>query len=172
MKWITCFIAIATATCQAERCNSFFVRRNVQTVVTHQAIPAIAHPQVVYSVAPQLQLQAQQTYQMKHDTEFQQFLQMYRQFQAYRQGLKDAGPPEEPRSLVSQKCGQCHGSQLSSPKGETFIDPSLGIAAGTITESLRQIRDNAMPPDATLTNEEKAQLMDELLNFQTRENEE
>lgn len=146
------------------QCHSFFVRSPVvkKVVVQEQQVLAVKVP-VYYGVGSSLQYQALQ--QRTEDLAgFQEFLTAWQQFKNQQQPSAASS-----NSIVAEKCGKCHGTQLSSPKGGVFLSLSGGLTPDLITKSLRMVRDDKMPPGNPLTASEKAQLMEELLNNERKD---
>lgn len=75
-------------------------------------------------------------------------------------------------SILTQKCASCHGAELTAPAGGLFIHDGAKLSAANITKVLRWARDpgdNTIPEKmrslmGSLTNEEKALLMDAMLD--------
>lgn len=170
----TIVVLLTANSLHAGNCNSFFRAQRVvavkQTYAHSYVAPVVAVKQpIYYGVGDYSQYQAIQTVKLRNDPGFQEFLQVlgqYREYQAYKIGLAQAKAQEQ-TSLIVQKCGSCHGTQLATPKGETFV-PSTDIPAETITKALRMIRDDKMPPEKPLTGQEKAEIMEELLSGETK----
>lgn len=103
----------------------------------------------------------------------QQAQQITARAQITRQPIATAPQPAEqlPRpspaggSLIAQKCGQCHGQQLSEPKGKLFLDSGLKLDCEAVLASIRAIKSDRMPQGEKLTPDEKGRLLDELLEL-------
>ena len=149
-RWLVALVAVLIpATAIAGNCNQFF-RSGVHYAPVRYVSPI--KQQVFYSVGQQTQDSAL----------------ISKLVEAYKRGLSDGHDlantqaVSASQTMIKKKCGKCHGGSLASPKGETFI-LSEGNSALTITAALRQIRDDKMPPGKPLSNEEKASIMQELL---------
>lgn len=66
-------------------------------------------------------------------------------------------------SIIETKCAKCHGAKLASPKNELFITKDMD--AETRLKALKAVRDDKMPKNHPLTDEEKALFMEEILNY-------
>lgn len=173
------FLAVAAA--EAGHCKQFFVKKQVvakQVVVKQQVIQehvvapiyAVKVP-VYYGVGANLQYQALGA-KAQANEDLHDFFQAYQSWKEQQRRDFDSEPqrPEPPQlSILAQKCAACHGTQLSQPKGGLFLDARDGIPADLITAALRQVRDDKMPPDKPLNADEKAELMQELLQAERRE---
>lgn len=77
-------------------------------------------------------------------------------------------PPAAPlpaQTLLAQKCGSCHGTQLATPKKGLYIDGTQKLECETILASVKAVRSGAMPKGETLSAEDKEALVTELLNL-------
>lgn len=120
---------------------------------------------VFYGVGASLQYEAIAAKAVEA-SDFQEFLQAYN---AYRASKAQQVKKPADTSIVATKCASCHGTDLTSPKGDLYLDLSAGVSADHITNALRKVRDNKMPPGKPLTDAEKAQLMQELLEHERKE---
>lgn len=70
--------------------------------------------------------------------------------------------------LLKAKCAQCHGQELTQPKGGLFLDSGLGLDAKTALRAVSVVNGRNVPSSMTgviegLTPEEKQGLVDEIL---------
>lgn len=77
-------------------------------------------------------------------------------------------------SIIAAKCASCHGTELASPKGAVYIDGGMELPSKTIVRSLDILRGNEVPSAmegvvAKLSDDDKAALMEELLNAWKKE---
>lgn len=63
---------------------------------------------------------------------------------------------------LREHCGKCHGTQLTSPKGERFFDSGFNLTADAAWDALDAVADGTMPKDHKLTPEQKGAVLDEL----------
>lgn len=99
----------------------------------------------------------------------QQAQQITARAQIARQQIATPQPAEQQPvaggSLISQKCGKCHGQALAEPKGKLYLDGGLKLDCESVLASIRAIKTGKMPQGSTLTPDEKGRLLDELLEL-------
>ena len=75
----------------------------------------------------------------------------------------EPAPIERAGSILAAKCASCHGLDKTEPKGGVFLDASHPLDCKTALKSLQLVKAGKMPKDGTLTDQEKGQILDELL---------
>lgn len=77
-------------------------------------------------------------------------------------------PPPAPRpaSVIAAKCAQCHGLNLTEPKGSVFLDAGHQLDCSVVVKALKLIKAGKMPKDGSLTDQEKGAIFDELLSLE------
>lgn len=79
---------------------------------------------------------------------------------------KDSETPGAPASLLRQHCSKCHGTDLSDPKGQLYLDAGVSLEAGQamrvleviagrdVPEAMQPVIDGLSPEDRGLIVEE------------------
>ena len=89
------------------------------------------------------------------------------------QSLQNEQKPPEPApdraearaSVLHAKCSQCHGVNLTEPKGDRYFDGGVALDCRDLVAALRAVKTDKMPKGSTLTPAEKGALMEELLSL-------
>lgn len=74
-------------------------------------------------------------------------------------------PQAEVQTLIGQRCGKCHGLNITEPKGGVFLDTGHKLTCEVAMKALQLVKADKMPKDTPLTNQEKAVFLDELLKL-------
>lgn len=150
-------------------CRPFFGHRSYGSAYHAPHYSYHVHKDIYFSAGPFVEAKAALAYEKAKDPDYREFRDFktfkadYAEFQEYRAAAERA--PKIQGAVMAQKCASCHDAQ-SPEKGITF-DGAKPIDAAAVTKALRQIRDDKMPPDGGLSDDEKAALMEELLTLES-----
>lgn len=72
-------------------------------------------------------------------------------------------PVDGAGATVAAKCAQCHGTQLTEPKGGMYFDRGTAIDCRTAMKAIQSVMSGKMPKGQQLTAEERTALVNELL---------
>lgn len=160
---------------RASDCVPFFRSYSHRAAFAHQGYSHHAYPhrkfvqEFYYSAGPFVERKAALAYEKATDPDwrefsaFQQFKAEYGSFQEYREAI--GRTPNVRGQVMANKCASCHSGDAAE-KG-LVLDGVQPIDPGKITAALKRIRDNTMPPNGGLSDEDKAALMSELLTMET-----
>ena len=72
-------------------------------------------------------------------------------------------PQTIPTSLLTTKCGTCHGGD--APKKGLLLDGTAKLTCEQMARAMKRVQDGSMPPKGTLTGEERGDVFQELLDL-------
>ncbi len=111
------------------------------------------HNDFHHAVGENLSRIAAQKYEVANDPEYLEFLKTearFREFKAYREGLRQGGKNTEPLTnelpIIKANCASCHGTNLGSPRGGLFVGAGSPLEASHITKVMRWLSGKADPP--------------------------
>lgn len=175
------FIALllcASSADACDRCGLFGNRcafKQVQAVHVQQLAAPIIYPQVNYFVGAPIRVEAIVQKSLQENPEYAEF----QRFRAWKQELErkptvgePLNKPTEnipqiiPTSLLTIKCGTCHGGD--APKKGLLLDGTAKLNCEQVLKAMKAIQSGAMPPKNKLTPEEAGNVFHELLDLSER----